>query len=139
MATWEYAVPAALLGLPQRVQSSSELVPVVREGFSVGAVQALAEAMNLHRPRLYELLGLSARTLRRRRHLTAAESDRVYRLARVFARALDVLDDHESAREWFHTPNRALGWVAPLDLVDTDVGARQVETVLGRIEHGVFS
>jgi len=34
---------------------------------------------------------------------------------------------------------RALGSVRPLDLLDTDLGAQQVERILGRIEHGVYS
>ena len=37
------------------------------------------------------------------------------------------------------TPKRALGNITPLRCCDTDVGAREVEALLGRIEHGVFS
>ncbi|MGH9845548.1 MAG: antitoxin Xre/MbcA/ParS toxin-binding domain-containing protein [Blastocatellia bacterium] len=40
---------------------------------------------------------------------------------------------------WLQEPNRALGLQTPLSLLDTDEGARRVEDVLIRIEHGVFS
>jgi putative toxin-antitoxin system antitoxin component (TIGR02293 family) len=73
------------------------------------------------------------------RRLSASESDRLYRLARIAARAEEVLGASEEARRWLVAPNRALGSVAPLSLLDTDEGARQVEAILGRLEHGVFS
>ena len=37
------------------------------------------------------------------------------------------------------TPNRALGGERPLDQLDTDIGARAVEDILGRIAYGVYS
>lgn len=138
MSDWEYAVPSTLLELPEPVESADDLVDVLRAGLPARSVRVLAEAMNLHRPLLFELLDLSDRTLRRRR-LKRHESDRVYRVARVYARALDVLESEEAARAWLVTDNRALGWVTPLSLLDTDAGAREVEDVLGRIEYGVFS
>ena len=45
----------------------------------------------------------------------------------------------EKARRWFHRPNRALGNVLPLNLLATDAGIEQIETVLGRLEHGLYS
>jgi putative toxin-antitoxin system antitoxin component (TIGR02293 family) len=49
------------------------------------------------------------------------------------------LGTKEKAAAWLHRSNRALGHVVPLDLVDTEIGARRVEQVLGRIEYGVYS
>ncbi|MCD6392212.1 MAG: DUF2384 domain-containing protein [Planctomycetes bacterium] len=45
----------------------------------------------------------------------------------------------ERAHRWLRKPNRVLDGEAPINLLDTDFGAKQVETVLGRIEHGVVS
>jgi uncharacterized protein (DUF2384 family) len=50
-----------------------------------------------------------------------------------------VLEDPEAVRRWMSQPKRALGGITPLRCCDTDVGAREVEALLGRIEHGVFS
>ncbi|MGH7857479.1 MAG: antitoxin Xre/MbcA/ParS toxin-binding domain-containing protein, partial [Candidatus Binatia bacterium] len=63
----------------------------------------------------------------------------LYRLARVGAMAVRVLGSEEKAGRWLHRPNRALGNESPLSLLDTAIGAREVEDLLGRIEHGVVS
>lgn len=100
-----------------------------------------------------EMLGVSAesvstslsiprRTLARRREqarLSVDESDRDLRLARVAAAAEDLFGDQHKAATWLKKPNRALGNTTPLSQMDTDVGVRQVERVLMRIEHGIFS
>jgi putative toxin-antitoxin system antitoxin component (TIGR02293 family) len=59
--------------------------------------------------------------------------------AQIAVQASEVLGGKEQAARWLHTPNRALSGQMPLELLDTDLGSRQVEEVLGRIEHGVFS
>lgn len=50
-----------------------------------------------------------------------------------------MIGDEEKAIEWLGTPNRALGRHRPLDQLDTDLGARMVEDILGRIAFGVYS
>jgi putative toxin-antitoxin system antitoxin component (TIGR02293 family) len=100
------------------------------------------ERFALNRDEVSSALDLPPRTLARRKQehrLRPAESDRLFRLARVAARAAEVLGSDSKASRWLHTPNRALGSEPPLALLDTDLGARQVEDVLGRIEHGVYS
>lgn len=106
------------------------------------ALEAVVDRLHLSREELSEALQLPLRTLARRKknqRLKPDESDRLARLARVAAQAIDVLGDEERATSWLRSPNRALGGSTPLHLLDTDLGARQVEEVLGRIEHGVFS
>jgi putative toxin-antitoxin system antitoxin component (TIGR02293 family) len=61
------------------------------------------------------------------------------RVARVTARAAEALGDGAKAERWMRAPNRALRGARPVDLLDGDAGVREVERVLGRIEHGVFS
>jgi putative toxin-antitoxin system antitoxin component (TIGR02293 family) len=64
------------------------------------------------------------------------ESDRVLRVARVSAQAAATLGSEEKAAQWLRRPNRALRNQTPLSLIDSDIRIRQVEEVLGRIEHG---
>jgi putative toxin-antitoxin system antitoxin component (TIGR02293 family) len=71
--------------------------------------------------------------------LTPEQSDVVIRTARTLAKAIDVLGDREKAAHWLTTPNRALGGEIPISLLDTSAGAHEVETVLDRIEYGVYS
>jgi len=70
---------------------------------------------------------------------TAIESDRTVRIARVYAIVVEFLGDESLAVEWLQTPNRALGGERPLDQLDTDLGGRKVEDVLGRIAFGIYS
>jgi len=69
----------------------------------------------------------------------SAGSDRRDRLARVAGQAVLVFGTEEKATAWLQWPNRALNGELPIRLLDTDVGARQVEDILGRIEHGIVS
>ena len=83
---------------------------------------------------------LPRKTLANRRRsgrLTPGQSDRLLRVARVVARAETTFGDGAKAASWLRRPTRALGGEAPLDLLDTDEGAREVETLLGRIDHGL--
>jgi putative toxin-antitoxin system antitoxin component (TIGR02293 family) len=69
---------------------------------------------------------------------TAHEPDRLIRLAGLFGRALDLFEgDAGAAREWLTTPQRALRYVAPLELGTTDIGATEVENLIGRPEYGI--
>ena len=108
-----------------------------------GSVTALAEKLHVGNNVLSRKLGIPQRTLTRRLSqsslLTPAESDRTVRIARVYAHAMEMIGDENKAIEWLGTPNRALGGAQPLDQLDTDLGARAVEDILGRIAYGVYS
>jgi putative toxin-antitoxin system antitoxin component (TIGR02293 family) len=71
--------------------------------------------------------------------LNSEESSKLLRLARVMSRASEVFDGPATAVGWLKSPNAALRGNAPLNLLDTDIGAESVLDTLGRIEHGVFA
>ena len=131
---------AKILG--RKLSSDSELREAIREGFPPAVVQELMRASGLTLKELSEALDLSPRSLQRRRRggrLARFESDRIYRLARIVALARQSLGSPEIATAWLRRSNRALGGVAPIAAVDTELGARQVENVLGRIAYGGIS
>lgn len=129
--------------LGRAVKSLTDLAELVREGLPASSVIALAEKLDLGNAALSRKLGIPQRTMTRRlsqhARLSAAESDRTMRLARVYATAVEMIGNKEKAVEWLRTPNRALAGERPLDQLDTDLGAREVEDVLGRIAYGVYS
>jgi putative toxin-antitoxin system antitoxin component (TIGR02293 family) len=88
------------------------------------------------------LVGVSERTISRlqkeHKRLNATGSDRLYRLARIAAHALEVFEDRNTVGNWLSRPNRALGGVAPVEVLDTDAGTEQVSELLNRIEYGVY-
>ncbi|MGH9610522.1 MAG: type II RES/Xre toxin-antitoxin system antitoxin [Bryobacteraceae bacterium] len=138
---------AELLGgrkvLGKTVKKPDDLAQLIRRGLPASAVTALARKLRMGNSLLSRKLGIPQRTLTRRLSqaslLTPAESDRAARMARVYAGAVDMIGDEDKAVEWLCTPNRALGGERPLDQLDTDMGARMVEDILGRIAYGVYS
>ena len=124
------------------VKTAGGLRDRVRAGLPYSAMLALAERLEIPAGTLGESLKISPRTLARRRRagrLSPEESDRLARAGRIMAMAEEVLGDSARAARWIGKPNRALGGVVPLQHLDTDLGARDVETVLIRFEHGVYS
>lgn len=125
--------------LPQELQ----IVDIIRRGFPVDSARRVAEYYGITDAQVATLLGASERTLSRRRKedkpLDATESDRLYRLARIGVRTLEVFENDETSRKWLKRPNRALGGAVPLEMLDTDAGTEQVDELLTRIEYGVYS
>jgi putative toxin-antitoxin system antitoxin component (TIGR02293 family) len=126
----------------RRIVSVDQLRETVKAGLPYASLEALIGKFGLAREEAAAALHLPQRTIARRKKeqkLQADESDRLLRLARVSAQAAATLGSDEKAVQWLRRPNRALGNRAPLNLIDTDIGTRQVEEVLGRIEHGNIS
>jgi len=145
MTATEYVID--VLGGPKvfkgrTLPNATELRDRVRTGLPYQSLESIRERLNLSLPEAAIVLHVPLRTLARRRHgrkLDADESDRLYRLARIAGQAVAVLGTEEKAATWLRRANRALNGEVPLGLLDTDLGARQIEDVLGRIEHGVVS
>jgi putative toxin-antitoxin system antitoxin component (TIGR02293 family) len=113
----------------------------LRTGLPYDALERLRVEAALTRAQVAELLGIPERTLARRKidgRLTPAESDRVDRTTRILRLTAEVLEGEDKARAWLQKPNRGLGGVTPLSLLDTDRGTRAVEDALMAIEHGMY-
>jgi putative toxin-antitoxin system antitoxin component (TIGR02293 family) len=68
------------------------------------------------------------------------ESERLLRISGVFERAVELFEgDIAAAVTWLTTPQKSLGRHSPLIYARTEVGAREVENLIGRLEHGVFT
>jgi len=85
---------------------------------------------------------ISKRTLTRRKQegrLSAAESEKIVRIGKLFDKAVQVFDNNEAfAAQWFKLPVRGLGGKTRLEMADTEVGSQEVYALLIRVEHGVF-
>jgi putative toxin-antitoxin system antitoxin component (TIGR02293 family) len=135
-----------LMGGPKRlrkqVRRDTDLEQAVATGLPAEVVRHLADSTGATLRELQEITFIDrstfARRIRQRARLKVDESDRIARVARVAALAMDALGRDEGLL-WLREPNAALGGRIPLGMLGTDAGARQVEQVIGRIEHGVFS
>jgi putative toxin-antitoxin system antitoxin component (TIGR02293 family) len=128
--------------LGRKLASQRDLCQAIRDGFPPAVVEELMRASGLTLKELADSLDLSPRSLQRRRRsgrLARFESDRLYRMARIVALARQSLGDRKSAARWLKRSNRALGGATPISAMDTELGARQVENVLGRIAFGGIS
>ena len=134
-------VGAHARGRPLR---AGEVAARVKAGLSVGEFDALRELLGLTVESLAAKVGISTATLSRRRQsgqrLDVGCGDRLLRYARLFRLAADLYDgDEEAARRWLAKPARALDGEAPLERAATEAGAREVEALIGRLEHGVYT
>lgn len=129
----------SLTGL--RTSSPLKLAEQVLQGLPYSALELFATRSRLSLAGVGTLIDVPDRTLMRRKiegRLSANESDRFFRVARIFGLAVGLFEgDIDAAKSWFERPQRGLGNVSPSTAVRTDIGAREIERLIGRIEHGV--
>ena len=130
-----------LLGL--KTFDPVKLLKVVEQGLAFSALERFQRNLALSTAQIIALVQIPQRTLTRRRQqgrLAPDESDRLLRATRLFAKALDLFEgDTAAARRWLLSPQSALGGHVPLEIAKAEVGAREVETLIDRLEHGVYS
>ncbi len=123
-------------------QSAEKLIKLIEEGLPVKAFDLMCKKLDLPEKALSGTLKIPISTLSRRKkdgRLSFVESERLYRIARLYDRAVEVFNDPTMAKKWFKEPAWALGDVSPLKYAGTEIGAQEVENLLGRIEQGVFT
>jgi putative toxin-antitoxin system antitoxin component (TIGR02293 family) len=129
-----------VLGL--NVANDGQLILLTRAGLPTRALSAVGTGLGFAGNQVASLVGASTASVSRwlshpQGRLSLEISDRLLRLARILALAEDTLGTAAKAAHWITTPNRALGDDTPLSLLDTDLGAREVEATLGRLASGV--
>ncbi|MFM8455118.1 MAG: antitoxin Xre/MbcA/ParS toxin-binding domain-containing protein [Gammaproteobacteria bacterium] len=131
-----------LLNSKKPLESELEIAQLIRTGLPFRTLETICLELDLSQKEVLSILGLNPRTLLRRKtqkKMHKEEGDRIYRLVRIYALALLVLEDKNAALHWLQTPKIALNGEIPLQLLDTNAGAREVEQFLGRIEYGIGS
>lgn len=133
-------------GIPEQIQADRQewqIISFIRQGLSVVSLIKVAEYCDISEAQIALLLATSERTISRRKKdnkaLDISESDRLYRLARIFTRALEIFEDIQTARKWLKESNSSLAGATPLELLDTDLGTQKVDELLNRIEYGFYS
>lgn len=117
------------------------IVRRIQAGLPVAEFDRLVKATGLSAARLAELVAIPDTTMRRRRQsgrLSPEESDRLYRVRRICDQAAALFEgDWAATRAWLAAPQPGLRGQRPVDWLATEVGAREVERLIGRLEHGV--
>ena len=111
-------------------------------GLEFGEFEALRRQLDLSLEELSAQIGLSRATIEKRKatgRLTLDESGKVVCFARMLGHAVHLFGGLEEARKWLKAPQRGLHGAVPLDYAKTDSGAREVETLLTRMNYGLKS
>jgi putative toxin-antitoxin system antitoxin component (TIGR02293 family) len=120
----------------------TELIQKIQKGLRFSELKTLQDTLDLPFEKLAAKLCISRSTLQRRKaagRLSPEESDKVVRLSRLLQHATSVFGDVEKARAWLKHPQYGLGGAVPLEYAQTEVGAREVDDLLGRIDYSVYS
>jgi putative toxin-antitoxin system antitoxin component (TIGR02293 family) len=123
------------LNLPQMIKT-------IENGLPISKFQKLRDNLGVPDKDLAKYIRIPKSTLsirKKKGKFSFVESERLYRIQRLFSKALEVFNDVDLARKWLKEDAYGLGDVSPLEYAETEIGAREVEYLLGRIEHGVFS
>jgi putative toxin-antitoxin system antitoxin component (TIGR02293 family) len=128
---------------PADVKDYVKMAALAVRGLAPEVAVDLAKRLGISQERFSELAQIPKTTLHRRikdrQPLDQNESERVIRLFGIYQKAVDVFEDEDRAARWFSSRPKALGGKTPLEFMETEPGARYVDKLLGRIEHGVFS
>jgi putative toxin-antitoxin system antitoxin component (TIGR02293 family) len=120
----------------------TELMRQSQKGLRFSELETLQNSIAMPFEQLAAKLCISRSTLQRRKaagRLSPDESDKVMRFLRLLEHATNVFGDVDKARAWLKFPQRGLGGAVPLDYAETEVGAREVDNLLGRIDYDVYS
>ncbi len=130
----------AALGLTSR--SRLARMKQAQAGLPVAAFARFAKVSGVPREALAATIHITLRTVQRRQddtgRLSANASERLVRLAELYARASTVMGSDALAKQWMQTPREAFGGRTPFEMAGSELGAREVEDLLLRVEHGVF-
>jgi putative toxin-antitoxin system antitoxin component (TIGR02293 family) len=125
------------------LENDLEMAAVVLDGLPSSVVKRIGAFLGIRATKVGLIVKISEKTLDRRlksgARLKPDESERMARLMRIISLAVSTLESEDNARQWLQRPLRELAGQTPLQLAATEPGSREVERVLGRIEHGIFA
>ncbi len=131
---------AAVMGMPRKMHSLDDLSEAVARGLPKKVLRATLKHVTTDREVAKRISGrlIAPATFKRRRTvLTPQESERVERLARVFATAHESWGNEEDTRQFLFAPHPMLNNRRPIDAAMTELGARQVEEILWSLQYGL--
>jgi putative toxin-antitoxin system antitoxin component (TIGR02293 family) len=122
---------------------TDELIGAVQRGFSFKALETFSAETGFTPAIIASIIQVPERTFARRKssgRLSPDESERLLRISTIFEKAAELFEgDVGEAVEWLTKPKKALGDNVPLSYSRSELGAREVENLIGRLEHGVFT
>lgn len=131
-----------LASLQEEHLTIPQVIQEIENGLPLSAFTAIRDELGITDKQLSQVIRIPKSTLatrKKRGRFSFEESERLYRIQRLIEKAVDVFGDIDMARKWLKNSAYGLGDLSPLEFANTEIGAREVENLLGRLEHGVFS
>jgi putative toxin-antitoxin system antitoxin component (TIGR02293 family) len=120
----------------------ADLVDLSRNGVRKSSLRSLSDYLGITMEALSGILHTSHRNIQRKDDnelLDVYKSEQAIEIAQVISKCLDIFGTKENMQQWLSSSVIALGGKKPIDLLDTSFGIRMINTVLSRLEHGVYS
>jgi putative toxin-antitoxin system antitoxin component (TIGR02293 family) len=125
------------------IRSEFDIISLSNEGIPKASLDALIGHLGISKKAFSEnILDASVKTLERKKStdkLDKHTSSLVIEIAKVVEHAFAVFENEQKVKNWLNAPNRALNNIKPIDLFYMPTGLNMVNTILGRIEEGVYS
>jgi|SRR5690606_35515780 len=125
------------------IKTEFDLIALSNQGLTKASLDALVVFLGIPKKAFVEgILDMSVKTIERKKEgdlLDRHTSSHLIEIAKVVEHAMEVFEDEEKVRDWLAKPNRSLNGMRPLELFAMPTGLALVNTVLGRIEEGVYS
>jgi putative toxin-antitoxin system antitoxin component (TIGR02293 family) len=135
----KYTTPGKLVNMFAR--SADDKIEMIRKGISKNDLVDIKEKLDIDYESLSKLLAISRASILKKKSTEKFDqptSERIMQLADLVGYGNKVFSDENKFREWLNTPNIALGKKAPIDMMDTTYGIRELNALLGRIEFGIY-
>jgi len=129
---------ASILGgkdtLHKNIKSNFDLINLLEEGFPKSSTKRIINILGSTEG-MYQYIPEG--TYKKRKKFTTTESEILERLARIIATAIYVFKSEEQAKVYLHSSNPLFLGKTPLDLLRTELGAKEVEEALWKIYYGL--
>ena len=124
-----------------RLRTKTDVHEVTLRGLPIRSVIHLLGVLLLlqRNDGLEKAMGVSLRTVQRRKALNSEQSGRTLKFAEIVAKATEVFGSQQAAEEWLERPAMGLDDKIPMELLATPAGREMVEDFLTRTEYGAYT
>jgi len=125
------------------VRSDWDLIDLSKKGLKKSVLKNIASQLGISLAGTVKLLGITVKEFNEKNEdelFTTRHSEHILKLAELISRGRDLWgNEQDKFKAWLKDEIPALGEKKPIELLDTILGIEMVMTIIGRIEHGVYS
>ncbi|RAJ10990.1 putative toxin-antitoxin system antitoxin component (TIGR02293 family) [Chitinophaga skermanii] len=137
-----YMILGGEKNIHRAVNSELDYLDLSIHGIPKSSIISIAEYLDIPMKDMADLVNLSPKTLERKKNtdlLSEVVSSQAIEIASTIAHGIEVFDDMETFKHWLNKENRAIAGKKPLEIMNTATGLKIINTILTRIEEGVYS